>query len=126
MTDKSSITPPTHDPDQGVRGNEAGTKGGHFGNEYDSHEHRTPRRVGVGTAGSGQPEGGAGIDPLTATHAPGEAIPPNDGARGWVDQKTGAVHGSGAGAGGGQPGEDFDADASGGSDGAERSHRPTD
>jgi hypothetical protein len=119
MTDKISITPPTHDASQEVRGNEAGTKGPHFGNEYDSHDRRSPARVGVGTDGSGHADGGTAIEPPATTHAPGEAIPPDDGQRGWIDQKTGAVHGSGAGAGGGQPGEDFDADAAGGGDGAE-------
>ena len=119
MTDKSTITPPTHDAAQEVGGNLAGTKGGHFGNEYDSHRHGRPDKVGVGTAGSGHEDGGTAIDPLAGTHRPGEAIPPEDGARGWIDQKTGAVHGSGAGAGGGQPGEDFDGDGAGGSDGAE-------
>lgn len=109
----TGITPPTHDDSQEVRGNEDGTKGGRFGNEYDSHQHRSPDKVGVGTAGSGHADGGVGIDPGGATSAPGEAIPPADGARGWVDQKTGAVHGSGSGAGGGQPGEDFDTDTGG-------------
>lgn len=109
----TGITPPTHDDEQEVRGNEAGTKGHRFGNEYDSHEHRLPDKVGVGTSGSGHGDGGVGIDPASANAAPGEAIPPEDGRRAWIDQKTGAVHGSGAGAGGGQPGEDFDSDAGG-------------
>ncbi len=59
MTD---ITPPTHDDSQEVRGNEQGTKGHRFGNEYDSHEHRMPAEVGVGTEGSGHADGGVGID----------------------------------------------------------------
>jgi hypothetical protein len=110
MTD---ITPPTHDDSQEVRGNEEGSKGHRFGNEYDSHEHRQPDKVGVGTAGSGHADGGVGIEPLRETSAEDDAIPPENGARGWVDQKTGAVHGSGSGAGGGQPGEDFDSDSGG-------------
>lgn len=118
--DDQKITPPTHDATQEVRGNEHGTKGPHFGNEYDSHDQRMPDKVGVGTDGSGHGDGGVAIEPLAQTSAPGEAIPPESGARGWVDQKTGAVHGSGAGAGGGQPGEDFDRDVAGGSDGDER------
>lgn len=117
MTD---ITPPTHDDSQEVRGNEQGTKGHRFGNEYDSHEHRMPAEVGVGTEGSGHADGGVGIAPRRETSNEGEAIPPADGARGWVDQKTGAVHGSGSGAGGGQGGEDYDADAAGGSGEEER------
>ncbi|SFP61631.1 hypothetical protein [Sphingomonas rubra] len=107
------ITPPTHDDQQEVRGNEAGTKGHHFGNEYDSHEHRKPGTVGVGTDGSGHGDGGVGIDPAGANRAAEEAIPPENGKRGWIDQRTGAVHGSGSGAGGGQPGEDFDSEAGG-------------
>lgn len=110
------ITPPTHDDEQEVRGNEHGSKGHHFGNEYDSHEHRRPDKVGVGTEGSGHGDGGVGIEPLDSSSAEHEAIPPEDGKRGWIDQKTGAVHGSGSGAGGGQPGEDFSADV-GGSEG---------
>ncbi|RZM09838.1 MAG: hypothetical protein EOP68_07945, partial [Sphingomonas sp.] len=87
MTD---ITPPTHDDSQEVRGNEEGSKGHRFGNEYDSHEHRQPDKVGVGTAGSGHADGGVGIEPLHETSAEDEVIPPENGARGWVDQKTGA------------------------------------
>ena len=102
------ITPPTDDDTQEVRGNPRGTKGHHFGNEYDSHEHRSPDLVRVG-----QGDGGVAADPLRDTHAPGEAIPPEAGARAWVDQRTGEVHGAGSGAGGGQPGEDYDQDAGG-------------
>ena len=109
------IMPPDADTSQEVRGNEAGSDGHRFGNEYDSHENRTPGAVGVGTAASGRADGGVGIDPPSETSGAGEEIPQQDGARGWVDQKTGAVHGSGSGAGGGQAGEDYDADAAGGS-----------
>ncbi|MBW6526919.1 hypothetical protein KZ813_08730 [Sphingomonas sp. RHCKR7] len=42
------------------------------------------------------------------------ALPPENGRRASFDPATGAVHGSGAGAGGGNPGEDFDEDRSGG------------
>ncbi len=38
-------------------------------------------------------------------------IPPENGKRASIDSKTGAVHGSGVGAGGGSPGEDFDNDS---------------
>ena len=105
MTD---ITPPTHDETQEVRSNMHGTKGPHFGNEHDSHEHRKPAKVGVGQAeiGGGRADGGVGIDPIAATHAPGEDLSDDNGRRGWVDQKTGEVHGSGA------PGEDIDRDVS--------------
>jgi hypothetical protein len=104
MTTK--ITPPTFDESQEVRGNELGTKGPHFGNEYDSHAHRQPRKVGVGQAetGGGRADGGVGIDPIAATHAEGEDLTDDNGRRGWVDQRTGEVHGSGA------PAEDIDKD----------------
>ena len=41
-------------------------------------------------------------------------IPPDNGKRASVDPRTGEVHGSGIGAGGGQNGEDFDGDAASG------------
>lgn len=109
----TKITPPTHDDQQEVRGNEDGLRGHHFGNEYDSHDHRTPGKVGVGTEGSGHGDGGVGIEPGRGNDEASEAIPAQAGTRGWIDQKTGAVHGSGSGAGGGQPVEDFDSDAGG-------------
>ena len=105
MPDK--IAPPTADDTQEVRGNMHGTRGAHFGNEHDSHQHGMPREVGVGQAetGGGRADGGVGIEPIAATHAPGEDLSDDNGRRGWVDQKTGEVHGSGA------PGEDIDQDA---------------
>ncbi|TPG12173.1 hypothetical protein [Sphingomonas oligophenolica] len=48
----------------------------------------------------------------------GRDIPPDNGQRAWFDPKTGEVHGSGVGAGGGESGEDFDSDTASG-DGAE-------
>lgn len=42
---------------------------------------------------------------------PARDIPPDNGRRASIDPATGEVHGSGTGAGGGQPGEDFDSDA---------------
>lgn len=44
-----------------------------------------------------------------------EDIPPQNGRRASFDPATGAVHGSGSGAGGGNPGEDFDTDPTTGS-----------
>ncbi|MCU6453446.1 hypothetical protein LPN01_05080 [Sphingomonas sp. A2-49] len=41
-------------------------------------------------------------------------IPPDNGRRASIDPRTGEVHGSGSGAGGGNPGEDFASDAAGG------------
>ncbi|MEH3048526.1 hypothetical protein [Sphingomonas adhaesiva] len=42
------------------------------------------------------------------------ALPPDNGRRASFDPATGEVRGSGAGAGGGNPGEDFEADRAGG------------
>lgn len=39
---------------------------------------------------------------------------PDNGRRASIDPRTGEVHGAGVGAGGGQPGEDFDSDAASG------------
>ena len=47
-------------------------------------------------------------------HGDESAIPPDNGRRASVDPKTGEVHGSGAGAGGGNPGEDFASDSAAG------------
>lgn len=41
-------------------------------------------------------------------------IPPETGKHSWVDRRTGEVHGSGSGDGGGNPGEDIDGDGAGG------------
>lgn len=110
MTDPNAIRPPASDDSQGVKGNMAGDKGHRYGNEYDSHRHEAPDTVRVGAD-----DGGTAADAAGASRIAGEAIPREDGRRAHVDQRTGAVHGSGAGAGGGQPGEDFDDDAAGGS-----------
>lgn len=115
MTDKNAIAPPAYDDTQEVRGNELGTRGHHFGNEFDSHDPRMPQNVRVGHS-----DGGVAIDPIPATHAPGEDLSDDNGRRGYIDQRTGEVHGSGADAGGGQPGEDFDSDAPSGSGGNQR------
>ncbi len=39
------------------------------------------------------------------------AIPPENGSRASIDPRTGEVHGSGVGTGGGSPGEDFSSDS---------------
>ena len=57
-----------------------------------------------GTVAARPGEAGAEDDP---------ALPPDNGQRASFDPATGAVHGSGSGAGGGNPGEDFDEDSTG-------------
>ena len=56
-------------------------------------------------------------------------IPPDNGKRPSID-RTGEVHGSGVGAGGGQPGEDLDSDSASGdgypANGGEGAAKPAD
>jgi hypothetical protein len=55
----------------------------------------------------------------TVAARPGEGVrdatpvPPDNGQRASFDPRTGEVHGSGSGAGGGNPGENFDDDSTG-------------
>lgn len=97
------IRPPTSDDTQEVRGNMAGTKGSFYGNEADSHDARRPRHVHVG-----HDDGGTAAHPDPVSPAPEADIPDDAGRRAYVDQKTGAVRGAGAGAGGGHPGDEID------------------
>ncbi|MBB4618393.1 hypothetical protein [Sphingomonas abaci] len=105
MVDPHAITPPATDDSQEMRDNPTGTKGHYSGQEYDSHARKNPPQVAVGAG-----EGGVARHPIDATHAPGEAIPEEAGRRAHVDQRTGEVHGSGMGAGGGSEGENYDND----------------
>ncbi|MBM7406298.1 MULTISPECIES: hypothetical protein [Sphingomonas] len=57
----------------------------------------------------------SGLPQGDAVAPEGQDLPPDNGSRAWINQKTGEVHGSGAGAGGGNPGEDYDSDRQGGS-----------
>ena len=109
--DRSPGTDRTPDIDDkvGLRGNEHATRGDYSGQEYDSHDKHSPRYVAVAGDHGNKP-----VDPAAPNHAPGEQIPPEAGRRAYVDEKTGEVHGSGAGAGGGSPNEDFDDSAGGG------------
>jgi len=62
---------------------------------------------------------GAQVPSGTVAARPGEGVrddapvPPDNGQRASFDPATGAVHGSGSGAGGGSPGESFDEDSTG-------------
>lgn len=67
----------------------------------------------MGQAGpSGQVDASTEMTP-PAEH--GRDLPPEVGHRAWADPKTGEVHGSGAGDGGGNDGEDYDSGSEGGS-----------
>ncbi|WP_425228354.1 hypothetical protein [Sphingomonas sp.] len=66
------------------------------------------------TAGREIAEGAAAAGPAFRPQVDGRDLPPDTGRRAAIDRATGEVHGSGAGIGGGNPGEDFDsASASG-------------
>ncbi len=80
------------------------------GSGYSGQDYRHDREAAEGAERpSGHPLTG---DPATmetpVADPDGRDIPPDNGRRGWIDPATGEVHGSGAGAGGGNAGEDFD------------------
>lgn len=78
---------------------------GTFGQGYTREDER---RLGEQMpAGSVAPAG-------SRVGTPDSALPPENGRRASFDPATGEVHGSGSGAGGGNPGEDFEDDGSGG------------
>lgn len=52
--------------------------------------------------------------PKRSTEAVDDRFPPENGRRASFDERTGEVHGSGVGAGGGNPGEDFASDPAAG------------
>lgn len=60
------------------------------------------------TIGQEIAEGARHADPDFHAREDGRDLPADAGHRASVDARTGEVHGSGAGAGGGNPGEDFD------------------
>ena len=105
MADTRPDTKPV-DPGRDTRGNPFDRDAGEYG--LDSHRDREaalgrPRPSGTVAARPGDP------------HPPRDpALPPENGMRASFDPETGAVHGSGSGAGGGNPGEDFASDAAGG------------
>ena len=76
---------------------------GYSGQEYDAGDFAADRVLGASVAAPAPlPVGEDGV------------MPPENGRRAFIDQKTGAVHGSGSGAGGGNPGEDFASDPAAG------------
>ena len=100
---------PETDDDPALKGNDDGTAGHYSGQEYDSFQKDQPRNVEVGVTRDNRE-----ADVAAPNRAPGEDIPPDAGRRAYVDEKTGEVHGSGVGAGGGNPTEDYDGDTPGG------------
>ena len=76
---------------------------GYSGQEYDAGGFAADRVLKESAEG-----------PRCATGAADDRFPPENGRRAWFDQRTGEVHGSGVGAGGGNPGEDFASDPAAG------------
>ena len=75
---------------------------GYSGQEYDANHHAADAALAAA--------------PRPSMPRPDDdpALPPDNGRRATIDPDSGAVHGSGVGAGGGQPGEDFDSDSASG------------
>lgn len=78
---------------------------GKFGQGYSLEEERK--------LGAQMPAGSVAPRPSRVTDD-NAAMPPDNGKRASFDPVTGEVRGSGAGAGGGNPGEDFEEDRAGG------------
>jgi hypothetical protein len=113
MTDRDDKTNPrmpdppatTKIPGSGIdlqRG-ELGNGPGYSGQEYDSGDFAADRAMAASSERSAD-----------AATPHDDRLPPDNGQRAYFDEKTGQVHGSGAGAGGGNPGEDFASDAAAG------------
>lgn len=101
MTDPT----PTDDPVRKDRDNAFDNTTGYSGQDYL----RTREATEGAARPSGHPlTGGPAVATPPAPDAEGRNIPPENGRRGWIDRATGEVHGSGAGAGGGNEGETFE------------------
>ncbi|HEX8556288.1 MAG TPA: hypothetical protein VF695_16425 [Sphingomonas sp.] len=109
MSDHHHPAPPITDRSVQQRGNFHGTNDGYSGQEGGSVEHSI-----VACADPSASRGGTPADPAPVTDESRD-IPPDAGVRAHVDQATGEVRGSGVGAGGGAPGEDYDSHTPGGS-----------
>ncbi len=103
MNKDTKALPETNE-DSGLHGNKTGTVGHYSGEEYDSYQKEQPRHVEVGVSRGNRKANTTGSSQTTPLDA---------GHRAYIDEKTGEVHGSGAGAGSGTPGENYDAGPSG-------------
>jgi len=83
--------------------NGVGNGPGYSGQEYDGNDFAIDRALR--TSAEGKDAGPA--------NAAGD-LPPENGRRAFFEEETGEVHGSGMGAGGGSPGEDFASDPAAG------------
>lgn len=97
---------PKVDPGRNTKGNPFDSDKGFYGLDYDKErEAELGRQFPSGTVAARPSDPGPPRDP---------AMPPENGRRASFDPATGAVHGSGSSAGGGNPGEDFASEAAGG------------
>jgi hypothetical protein len=103
---------PTDDGAEPQRRSAFDTPTGYSGQDYHrEREAAEGERFASGHPLTGDP---ASVTP-PATDTDGRNIPPENGRRGWIDPATGEVHGSGAGAGGGNEGETFEGEGTAGS-----------
>lgn len=86
-----------------VQSGAIGNGPGYSGQEYDADGFAIDRALRRSAEGVLRP-------PI----ARDDRFPPDNGRRAFFDEQTGEVHGSGAGAGGGNPGEDFASDPAAG------------
>ena len=99
--EKTAIDNPEIDVQGGDNG--VGTGPGYSGQEYDANDFAIDRALRKSAEGE-----------ASTPAVDGSPSPPDNGRRASFDQRTGAVRGSGAGAGGGNPGEDFASDPAAG------------
>jgi len=86
-----------------VQRGEIGNGPGYSGQEYDADDFAADRVLKESAEG-----------PRRSPMSTDERFPPENGRRASFDERTGEVHGSGVGAGGGNPGEDFASDPAAG------------
>jgi hypothetical protein len=86
-----------------VQRGEIGDGRGYSGQEYDADDFAADRALKENAEGPKHPAKSAD-----------ERFPPENGRRASFNERTGEVHGSGVGAGGGNPGEDFASDPAAG------------
>ena len=101
MSDNAKV-----DPERPRDSNPFDRQDGLYGLDYDKdREAALGERLPSGTVAARPGDSGPPQDP---------AMPPDNGRRAWFDPATGAVHGSGSSAGGGNAGEDFASDSAAG------------
>ena len=86
-----------------VQRGELGNGPGYSGQEYDADDFAADRVMKKSAEG-----------PTHSTKSADDRFPPENGRHASFDERTGEVHGSGVGAGGGNPGEDFASDPAAG------------